>query len=185
MANELEALIRQIVSEIAESKGPAHTVAKSTQYGGSAYTSTQTEGPAVNRVVTVEDYPIATKHPDWIDIGQGRDLSHITMDNVMAGRVTMDDLKISPSILKAQGQIAKDGGRDQIELNFSRAAEMTKVSDKRLLEMYNALRPYRSSKQELLDIASELDELGAPICASFVREAAENYERRKKLKGDN
>ena len=46
----------------------------------------------------------------------------------------MDDLKISPSILKAQGQIAKAGGRDQIELNFSRAAEMTKVSDKRLLE---------------------------------------------------
>ena len=61
----------------------------------------------------------------------------------------------------------------------------TKVSDKRLLEMYNALRPYRSSKQELLDIASELDGLGAPICANFVREAAENYERRKKLKGDN
>ena len=88
-------------------------------------------------------------------------------------------------ILKAQGQIAKAGGRDQIELNFSRAAEMTKVSDKRLLEMYNALRPYRSSKQELLDIASELDGLGAPICANFVREAAENYERRKKLKGDN
>ena len=88
-------------------------------------------------------------------------------------------------ILKAQGQIAKAGGRDQIELNFSRAAEMTKVSDKRLLEMYNALRPYRSFKQELLDIASELDGLGAPICANFVREAAENYERRKKLKGDN
>ena len=59
------------------------------------------------------------------------------------------------------------GGRDQIELNFSRAAEMTKVSDKRLLEMYNALRPYRSSKQELLDIASELDGLGAPICAKL------------------
>ena len=51
--------------------------------------------------------------------------------------------------------------------------------------MYNALRPYRSSKQELLDIASELDGVGAPICANFVREAAENYERRKKLKGDN
>ena len=41
------------------------------------------------------------------------------MDNVMAGHITMDDLKISPSILKAQGQIAKAGGRDQIELNFS------------------------------------------------------------------
>ena len=77
-------------------------------------------------MVTIEDYPIAKKHPEWIDLGQGRDLSHITMDNVMAGHITMDDLKISPSILKAQGQIAKAGGRDQIELNFSRAAEMTR-----------------------------------------------------------
>ena len=45
------------------------------------------------RVVTIEDYPIAKKHPEWIDLGQGRDLSHITMDNVMAGHITMDDLK--------------------------------------------------------------------------------------------
>ena len=55
-----------------------------------------------------------------------------------------------------------------------------------MLEIYNALRPYRSSKQELLDIANELEnQYGAVICAGFVREAAENYERRKKLKGDN
>jgi len=179
MANELEALIRQIVSEIDGAKG------NTTQYSAPHTSSTLNRTAVVDRVATIEDYPIAKKHPEWIDLGQGRDLSHITMDNVMAGHITMDDLKISPSILKAQGQIAKAGGRDQIELNFSRAAEMTKVSDKRLLEMYNALRPYRSSKQELLDIASELDGLGAPICANFVREAAENYERRKKLKGDN
>ena len=159
MANELEALIRQIVSEIEGAKG------NTTQYSA-PHTSSTPNTTVVDRVVTIEDYPIAKKHPEWIDLGQGRDLSYITMDNVMAGHITMDDLKISPSILKAQGQIAK-------------------VSDKRLLEMYNALRPYRSSKQELLDIASELDGLGAPICANFVREAAENYERRKKLKGDN
>ena len=179
MTNELEALIRQIVSEIEGAKG------NTTHYSTPHTSSTLNRTAVVDRVATIEDYPIAKKHPEWIDLGQGRDLSHITMDNVMAGHITMDDLKISPSILKAQGQIAKAGGRDQIEHNFSRAAEMTKVSDKRLLEMYNALRPYRSSKQELLDIASELDGLGAPICANFVREAAENYERRKKLKGDN
>lgn len=179
MTNELEALIRQIVSEIEGAKR------NTTHYSTPHTSSTLNRTAVVDRVATIEDYPIAKKHPEWIDLGQGRDLSHITMDNVMAGHITMDDLKISPSILKAQGQIAKAGGRDQIELNFSRAAEMTKVSDKRLLEMYNALRPYRSSKQELLDIASELDGLGTPICANFVREAAENYERRKKLKGDN
>ena len=35
-------------------------------------------------------------------------------------------------------------------------------------------------------MADELEkEYGAVICAEFVREAAENYEKRKKLKGDN
>lgn len=52
--------------------------------------------------------------------------------------------------------------------------------------MYNALRPYRSSKQELLDIANELEtKYQAKISAAYVREAAAHYEKRKKLKGDN
>ena len=52
--------------------------------------------------------------------------------------------------------------------------------------MYNALRPYRSTKQELLDIAKELrDQYNAKICADWFEEAAEFYETRKKLKGDN
>ena len=63
---------------------------------------------------------------------------------------------------------------------------MTAVPDARVLEMYNALRPYRSSKQELLDIANELEtQYSAKISATYVREAAEHYEKRKKLKGDN
>ena len=46
--------------------------------------------------------------------------------------------------------------------------------------------PYRSSKEELLSIAEELEtQYQAKICAGFIREAAEHYERRKKLKGDN
>jgi propanediol dehydratase small subunit len=52
--------------------------------------------------------------------------------------------------------------------------------------MYGSLRPYRSSKQELLDMADELEnKYGATVCANFVREAADEYEKRKKLKGDN
>lgn len=172
----MEVLIRQILADMQKgTPAPPSPVVGTTQNSSKINFDT----------ITTQDYPIAKNHPEWIDIGEGRDLSHITMDNVMTGKITMADLKISPDILKAQGRIAKAGGRDQIELNFSRAAEMTKVSDSRLLEMYNALRPYRSSKQELLDIAKELDDCGAPICAEFVREAAENYERRKKLKGDN
>lgn len=171
MSQDMEAMIRKILEDM--QKGTPSPV--------SAVAQTST----TEHVATVVDYPIAKKHPEWIKVGN-RSLDDITLDAVMAGQVSMDDMRISPEILKAQGQIAKAGGRDQIEYNFSRAAEMTKVGDKRLLEMYNALRPYRSSKQELLAMADELEkEYGAVICAEFVREAAENYEKRKKLKGDN
>lgn len=135
---------------------------------------------------TTADYPIAQKHPDWIKTGTGKTMEDITLENVLAGRLTPEDLKITPSILKAQGEIATSAGRESISRNFTRAAELTKVPDARLLEMYNALRPFRSSKAELLSIADELEnQYQATITADFVREAAEHYEKRKKLKGDN
>jgi propanediol dehydratase small subunit len=59
---------------------------------------------------------------------------------------------------------------------------MTRIPDARVLEIYNALRPYRSTKQDLLGIADELDsQYQARICAALVREAAEVYERRGRL----
>jgi propanediol dehydratase small subunit len=60
---------------------------------------------------------------------------------------------------------------------------MTRIPDARVLEIYNALRPYRSTKQELLDIASELEnKYQAKICAGFVREATQVYEKRNRIK---
>ena len=72
------------------------------------------------------------------------------------------------------------------DLNLQRAAELTRVPDERVLQMYDALRPFRSTKQELLDIANELrDKYHAEVCAAWFEEAADYYESRKKLKGDN
>jgi propanediol dehydratase small subunit len=67
-------------------------------------------------------------------------------------------------------------------MNMRRAAELTRVADERILEIYNALRPYRSTKAELLAIADELEnKYGAKINAAFVREATDVYERRGRL----
>jgi propanediol dehydratase small subunit len=135
---------------------------------------------------TVRDYPIAQKHPEWIKTKTGKTLDDITLANVLNGNLIAEDLKITPEILRAQGEIATSAGRQTISRNFERAAELTKVPDERVLEMYNALRPYRSSKAELLAIADELlNQYGATVTSGFVREAAEQYEKRKKLKGDN
>jgi propanediol dehydratase small subunit len=44
--------------------------------------------------------------------------------------------------------------------------------------VYAALRPRRSSRQELERIAARLDEAGASRCAALIREAAQAYEFR-------
>ncbi|MDY0041154.1 MAG: diol dehydratase small subunit, partial [Desulforhabdus sp.] len=73
----------------------------------------------------------------------------------------------------------------QLASNIRRAAELTRIPDERILEIYEALRPYRSTKKELLDIARELEtKYQARICAALVREAVEVYEKRRRLRRD-
>ena len=72
---------------------------------------------------------------------------------------------------------------DFFAVNLRRAGELIPVPDARLLEIYNALRPYRSTKAELYAIADELiNQYGATVCGNFVKEAADIYEKRGRLK---
>ncbi|MDV7103682.1 propanediol dehydratase small subunit PduE [Vibrio sp. TH_r3] len=142
--------------------------------------------PTSSKTATVNDYPLASVHPDWVKTPTGKTAADITVENVLNGSVTNEDMRITPEVLRTQAEIARDAGRELLALNFERAAELTAVPDEKVLDIYNALRPYRSTKQELLDIAQELDsKYQATICAEFVREAAELYQQRKKLQGDN
>ena len=144
--------------------------------------------PAAGRSVRagVADYPLANKHPEWVKTATGKTLDDLTLEGVLNGRVTAQDVRITPEILRIQADIARAAGRHLLAMNFERAAELTAVPDERVLEIYNALRPFRSSKEELLAIADELQSrYKAAICAGFVREAAELYVQRKKLKGDD
>jgi propanediol dehydratase small subunit len=132
-----------------------------------------------------KDFPLATKRPDLVKTSTGKSLSDITLEAVVKGDVTADEIRITPETLELQAQIAEKVGRPQLAQNCRRAAEMTKVSDERILQIYNQLRPYRCTKPELLAIADELEnKYGAKVCANFVREAADVYERRGRLKAD-
>ncbi|HBD0214150.1 TPA: propanediol dehydratase small subunit PduE [Escherichia coli] len=130
----------------------------------------------------VTDYPLANKHPEWVKTATKKTLDDFTLENVLSDNVTALDMRITPETLRIQAAIARDAGRDRLAMNFERAAELTSVPD----EIYNALRPYRSTKKELIAIADDLEQrYQAKICAAFVREAAELYVERKKLKGDD
>jgi propanediol dehydratase small subunit len=57
--------------------------------------------------LTVADYPLAETRSDRIKGKRGKSLDDITLDSVVAGRVTMEDLRITPQALADQAEISR------------------------------------------------------------------------------
>ncbi|MHB9032078.1 MAG: diol dehydratase small subunit [Anaerolineae bacterium] len=108
----------------------------------------------------------------------GKRLDELTISELRAGNLQPDDLSIHPDTLRAQAEIAEEHGFPQLAANLRRAAELALIPQKRILEMYEALRPYRTSAEILDALAQELEERWqAPANARLVREAAAEYRR--------
>ena len=72
---------------------------------------------------------------------------------------------------------------DQVAEMVPSVSARLKVTDDELIKMYDMLRPNRSTKQQLVELAQKLEQqYQATICAQLVREATEVYERRGILK---
>src|SRR5659263_42348 len=111
-------------------------------------------------------YPLSQNvPPEGIKSRTGKSLKDISIKNILDGKITADDIKISKETLIMQGAIARDAGRTQLNDNFVRASELIEVPDSELLEIYEKLRPNRSTKSELLEIARSLaQKYGATNC---------------------
>lgn len=172
-SDAIESMVRDVLSKMNSAQGQG-------------VGTTSPSAPNTGIKAKVSDYPLANKHPEWVKTASNKTLEQLTLENVLNDNVTPQDLRITPEILRIQAEIARDAGRDRLAMNFERAAELTAVPDDKVLDIYNALRPYRSTKEELYTIANDLEHnYKANICANFVREAAELYLERKKLKGDD
>lgn len=108
----------------------------------------------------------------------GRALDEVTVDAAVRGELTPDDIRVDERTLRRQAEVADGHGNRQLAANLRRAAELTAVEDDELIEIYEALRPHRSSADQLEVIAARLDAAGARTTAALVREAAEVYARR-------
>ncbi|MBL4951605.1 diol dehydratase small subunit [Neobacillus sp. YIM B02564] len=171
-----EQLIEQIVKEVLSSMSGAK---ENTPEPAKCETKTCV------KVEAKTDYPLSEKRPELIKSPTGKSLDDITLAGVIDGAVRPEDVRISPETLELQAQVAESMGRKPFARNLRRAAELIAVPDDRILEIYNSLRPYRSTKEELLAIADELEhQYGAKVNATLVREAAEIYELRDRLKKD-
>ncbi|MBN1579060.1 MAG: diol dehydratase small subunit [Anaerolineae bacterium] len=106
----------------------------------------------------------------------GRTLDELNMENVLAGRLTTEDFRISGETLQRQADAAEAAGYRQLGDNLRRAAELTRVSNEKLFEIYEALRPGRATYEWLMALVEELEnEHHAPRTAVLVREAAQVY----------
>lgn len=112
----------------------------------------------------------------------GRDLSEVTLEAVQENEVAMADLSIHPNTLEHQAKVAEAHHNPQLAANFRRAAELTALTDEEVLALYEALRPHRSTGEELDSLARDLESRGAVLVAALFREAAEVYARRRLLR---
>jgi propanediol dehydratase small subunit len=105
------------------------------------------------------------------------------MDAIIKGEVGSEDLRVNSETLRAQAEIARQAGFDRLAANLLRAAELVNVPNDELLKMYEALRPGRSTYQELKDLAQQLEtRYNAPFTAGFVLEAVGVYQKRGLLR---
>ncbi|MGD8348721.1 MAG: diol dehydratase small subunit [Gammaproteobacteria bacterium] len=112
----------------------------------------------------------------------GIDANDISVDDIRGGSVTLDDVRIHPDTLEHQARVAESKDNAQLAGNFRRAAELTHVADEEILRLYEALRPNRSTAQELRAIAKDLAQRGAHRNAELFAQAADVYERRGLVK---
>ena len=126
----------------------------------------------------VTDYPLGTRRPDLVTTPSGLPFDGVTLAAARDGRLAANDTRATAATLALQADVARAAGRAQLADGLERAAELTRVPDDELLAVYTALRPGRSSADELEGWAARLEELGAPLNAAFVREAAAAYAAR-------
>lgn len=108
----------------------------------------------------------------------GRDSTELHLDRLATDDLGADDVRIHPDTLRAQALVAQQHANPQLAANLRRAAELALVPEAGILAMYEALRPHRSTGEELDALARELEDVPAPLCAALVREAAAAYARR-------
>ena len=139
-----------------------------------------------SKIDVARDYPLGSKREDLLTTFTGKRLDDITISAIMDDRVTDLDIRISSDTLLLQAQIAEQTGRSCLAQNFRRAAELCRLPDEKVLEIYNALRPSGCTRKELDSLADEIENrYDAVLNAELVREAASAYQERGLIRDDD
>ena len=128
-------------------------------------------------------FPLGIHHRNEVCAKSGRPLHELTLDHVQAGDIQPDDLYASAETLNLQAKFALDAGYAEVAANLIRAAEMTQIPNAEILEVYEALRPGRSTYYQLLSLSQQIISMyGAEHTGAYIRDAAEAYRETVLLK---
>jgi propanediol dehydratase small subunit len=105
-----------------------------------------------------------------------------TVEAAVDGKLQLSDLRMDPATLAHQAVIAEESGNPQLAENFLRAAELATIDDEEVMNLYESLRPHRSSAEQLEALRVSLQTRGALRCAELVGQAAVVYSRRGLLR---
>ncbi|WP_315116360.1 diol dehydratase small subunit [uncultured Clostridium sp.] len=170
----IEQIINEVIKKLDVSQGKEIKEIKETK---------EVKEVCLKEQLSKKDYPLIKNRKELLNTKTGKTIDEININNVINGNITPEDIKITGEVLLYQAQIAESVGRYQFARNLKRAAELTAVPDERVLEIYNSLRPYRSTKEELINIAIELEsKYNAKLNGALVRHAAEVYDKKGRLK---
>jgi len=113
----------------------------------------------------------------------GRSIDELSVQGILSGDLVAEDFRIHGETLNHQARVAEEAGYTQLAENLRLAAELTHMPNEEILDIYNTLRPRRTSYKEMIDMADRLEnERKAPLTASLVREAAAVYLKRAIVK---
>ncbi|MDT5001902.1 MAG: propanediol dehydratase small subunit, partial [Mycobacterium sp.] len=105
-----------------------------------------------------------------------------TVEAAVDGKLRLSDLRMDPATLAHQASVAESGGNPQLAENLLRAAELATMDDEEVMNLYESLRPHRSSAEQLEALRMSLQTRGAVRCAELVGQAAVVYTRRGLLR---
>ena len=116
--------------------------------------------------------PLYRHAREAIALRSGRPVSDLSLTSLRAGNLAAGDLGIHEETLRRQARLAEEAGFAPLARNLERAAELARVPDGKVLQIYDALR--RGGDPARLEaLAREIEQAyGAAVTAAFLREAA-------------
>ncbi len=131
-------------------------------------------------------FPLGQHHRETVTTKSGRPLSELDLERVLKGDVVPEDVSVSAGTLVLQAWFARDAGYAEVAANLARAAEMTRIPNDEILEIYEALRPGRSTYYQLLSMSQRIASMyEAEHTGAYIREAADVYRDTGLLKVDD